>query len=152
MNPYSPKMVPGQKNPDQLVPFVRNQAKSDPVLSALLLARLHWYTCTHTLSLFFMSFYYTRFLEKTGENTHRLYLRSYSSAQCVVRASQNPHWLGAFLRITFFKPIGQTCVGHCETWFFNKSHKLYPWDHFAKISLPALQFLFSKDDFSKVAQ
>ena len=35
-----------------------------------------------------MSFY-TRFLEKTGENSNRLYLRSLSSAQCVVRASQN---------------------------------------------------------------
>ena len=70
MNSYNPKMVPSQENPDQLVPFVKNKAKSDPVLSALLLARLHWYTCTHTLSLFFMSFY-TRLLEKTGENTHR---------------------------------------------------------------------------------
>ena len=64
----------------------------------------------------------------------------------------NAHWLGAFLRITFFKPIEQTCVGRCGTWFFNKSHGIYPWDHFAKISLPALQSLFSKVDFSKVAQ
>ena len=78
MNPYTPKMVPSQENPDQLVPFVKNKAKSDPVLSALLLARLHWYTYTHTLSLthtlflslIFMSFY-IRFLEKTGENSHR---------------------------------------------------------------------------------
>ena len=59
---------------------------------------------------------------------------------------------GRFLRITFFKPIGQTCVGHCGTWFFNKSHGIYPGDHFAKMSLHAFQSLFSKVDFSKVAQ
>ena len=65
---------------------------------------------------------------------------------------QKAHWLGAFLRITFFKPIGQTCEGRCGTWFFNKSHGIYPGDHFAKMSLHAFQSLFSKVDFSKVAQ
>ena len=59
---------------------------------------------------------------------------------------------GRFFCLTFFKPNGQTCVGHCGTWFFNKSRGINPGDHFAKISLPALQFLFSKVDFSKVAQ
>ena len=59
---------------------------------------------------------------------------------------------GRFLRITFFKPIGQTCEGRCGTWFFNKSHGIYPGDHFAKMSLHAFQSLFSKVDFSKVAQ
>ena len=38
------------------------------------------------------------------------------------------------------------------TWFFNKSQDVYPWDHFAKISLQHLPTLFSKVDFSKVAQ
>ena len=59
---------------------------------------------------------------------------------------------GRFLRITFLKPIGQTCEGRCGTWFFNKSHGIYPGDHFAKMSLHAFQSLFSKVDFSKVPQ
>ena len=66
-------MVPSQENPDQLVPFVKNKAKLDPVLSALLLARLHTQTLSLTLSLS-LSLYellHTRFLEKTGEKSHR---------------------------------------------------------------------------------
>ena len=59
---------------------------------------------------------------------------------------------GRFLRITFLKPIGQTCEGRCGTWFFNKSRGIYPGDHFAKMSLHAFQSLFSKVDFSKVPQ
>ena len=70
MNPYNPKMVPSQENPDQLVPFVKNKAKLDPVLSALLIARLHTQTLslTHSLSLF-MSFYTQGFL-KRQERSH----------------------------------------------------------------------------------
>ena len=70
MNPYNPKMVPSQENPDQLVPFVKNKAKSDPVLRALLLAHLQTQTLslTHTLSLF-MSFYTQGFL-KRQERSH----------------------------------------------------------------------------------
>ena len=57
MNPYSPKMVPDETNPDQLVRLGQNQAKPDPFLSALLTwrvrnARLHKNTHSLTLSLF----------------------------------------------------------------------------------------------------
>ena len=71
-------MVPSQENSDQLVPFVKNKAKSDPVLSALLLARLHWYvlytytptlSLTHTLSLSFLWASTQGFL-KRQERTH----------------------------------------------------------------------------------
>ena len=64
-------MVPSQENPDQLVPFVKNKAKSDPVLSALLPARLHTQTLSLTHSLSLYELLHTRFLEKTGEKSHR---------------------------------------------------------------------------------
>ena len=44
-------MVPGEKNPDQLVWLGRNQAKPDPFMSALLAGK-HAYTIhTHSLTL-----------------------------------------------------------------------------------------------------
>ena len=55
MKPYSPVMVPGEKNPDQLVWLGRNQAKPDPFMSALLALQestpTQYTVHTHSLTL-----------------------------------------------------------------------------------------------------
>ena len=79
MNPYSPKMVPGQKiriNWSRLSEIKQNQTRfwAPSSLHAFtgIHTHIHSHSLTHTLFLFliFMSFY-IRFLEKTGENSHR---------------------------------------------------------------------------------
>ena len=68
-----------------------------------------FYNCTYSLS-FFLDYC-----------TKPLWWPSLDLTMILLKTA---HWLGAFLRITFFKPIGQTCVGRCG--IFNKSHGIYP--------------------------
>ena len=85
-----------------------------------------------------------------GVNFDGIYANGYKysfSQDCSSLHSVRLGW-GRFLRITFLRHV-RDVVG---PWLFNKSHVIYPGDHFANISLHAFQSLFSKVDFTKVAQ